>query len=272
MTSANTAFVGSIPTNYNRYLGPALFEPYALDLAARVRAPEGGSVLETACGTGIVTRRLRERLPRSVELVATDLNDPMLAFAAGQLGPMQGLTWRQADACALPFPGAEFDAVVCQFGLMFVPDKELALREALRVLRPGGQLLFNVWDSLEANECTRIANETIRGFFPQDPPTFYQVPFGMWDRDAVARLVSAAGFVDVRPQTVSLMGESVSAEALAAGLVRGTPMYTAILERGSVTVETVAEGVTRALGQLAEKWPARIKLSAHVIEARAPNR
>jgi SAM-dependent methyltransferase len=270
MTTTNAAFVGSIPANYNRYLGPALFEPYALDIAKRVRVPDGGTVLETACGTGIVTRRLRQRLPASAELVASDLNDPMLAFAAGQLGPVPGLTWRQADACALPFPDAEFDAVVCQFGLMFVPDKDQALREARRVLRPGGQLLFNVWDSLDVNECSLIAHRTISSFFPDDPPGFFQVPYGMFDGDAVARMVSAAGFVDVRPQTISLIGESASAEALATGLVRGTPVYMAILERGTVTVETVAEGVVAALGRMTNQWPARVKTQAHVFEAYLP--
>ena len=110
-----------------------------------------GELLETACGTGILTRALAARLPEAVAITATDLNEPMLDFA--RLQPSGGrVAWRQADAQALPFSDGTFDAVVCQFGVMFFPDKQRAYREVFRLLKPGGRFLFSVWDRLETND------------------------------------------------------------------------------------------------------------------------
>src|SRR5689334_15329638 len=136
MSDQHAAFVGSIPENYDLYLGPCLFEPYANDIARRITVPERGSLLEIACGTGIVTRRLRNQLPKSVRITSTDLNEAMLSYAAAKFGPDDSVEWRQADATALPFADSSFEAVVCQFGLMFFPDKLAALREVRRVLAP----------------------------------------------------------------------------------------------------------------------------------------
>src|SRR5690242_6913191 len=144
---SDRVFAGSIPALYERYLGPLIFEPYADDLAERVASGAPNRVLETACGTGIVTRALARRLPAAAELVASDLNQPMLDFAAGQLKDRR-VTWRQADALALPFPDRSFDAVACQFGAMFFPDRVAGYREASRVLRPGGRFVFSVWDRI----------------------------------------------------------------------------------------------------------------------------
>ncbi len=158
MPTQNAAFVGSIPENYDRYLGPVLFDPYAADLVSRLNVSADASVLELACGTGIVTRRLRDRLGSEVRLIATDLNDAMLSYAARKFKPEDAIEWKQADAADLPFADQSFDAVVCQFGLMFVPDKERALSETYRVLKPGGTFLFNVWDAIEYNELAHIAH------------------------------------------------------------------------------------------------------------------
>jgi ubiquinone/menaquinone biosynthesis C-methylase UbiE len=170
--------VGSIPKNYDRYLGPLFFHDYADDLVARLPSSPGMRVLETACGTGIVTERLWNRLRGRGSLVATDLNGPMLAHAQTRLAPDPNLQWRQADATKLPFPDASFDAVVCQFGIMFFPDKAVGAREAFRVLRPGGTWPFNVWDAMERVPVVRITHETVARFFPTDPPQFYRIPPG----------------------------------------------------------------------------------------------
>jgi ubiquinone/menaquinone biosynthesis C-methylase UbiE len=270
MPEANAQFVGSIPEIYDRCLGPVLFEPYAADLVSRLKVGPAARVLELACGTGIVTRRLRDRLASGATLVATDLNEPMLAFAARKFRPGERVEWRQADACALPFPDGSVDAVVCQFGFMFVPDKPLAMREARRVLRPGGLLAFNVWGSMEDDPFALVAHETIAGFFPGDPPTFYQVPFSMHDRGELERLVSGAGFTSVKVETVRLTGESPSARELAIGLVEGNPVVTAIKERGTVPVETIVERMTEAVRGLAGDRPARVELVAQVVTGRAP--
>jgi ubiquinone/menaquinone biosynthesis C-methylase UbiE len=270
MPEANAQFVGSIPEIYDRCLGPVLFQPYAADLAARVRVGADARVLELACGTGIVTRRLRDSLPAGATLVATDLNEPMLAHAALKFRPDERVEWRLADACDIPFADASVDAVVCQFGYMFVPDKPLAMREARRVLRPGGLLAFNTWGSLDDNPFARVAHETIAGFFPDDPPTFYQVPFSMHDRGELEKLVRQAGFESIVVETVRVRGESPSARDLAVGLVQGNPVVAAIRERGTVPVETIVDRMTDAVRRHAGDRPARIELLAHVLTARAP--
>ena len=268
MVEKHAVFDGSIPEYYDRHLGPMFFEPYAQDLAGRVQVPAGGTVLEVACGTGRVTRLLRERLPESIRLTATDLNDAMLDYARRQFPEGPGITWRQADAAALPFPDGSFDAVVCQFGYMFVPDKETAMREARRVLRSGGSLLFNVWDRIEENQIARTAHETIASFFPEDPPQFYSVPFGFHDTDRIRSMLESAGFRDVRIESISYETRSPSARDASLGLIRGNPVATDIRDRATVPIETVIDAVER---NIRERFgdPPRARKRAHVIEARA---
>ncbi|MDP9004174.1 MAG: class I SAM-dependent methyltransferase [Verrucomicrobiota bacterium] len=254
----NAAFGGSIPENYDRYLGPSFFEPYANDMAARLDPARHRRVLEIACGTGIVTRCLRERLASDANLVATDLNPAMLAFA--QKTPVENVTWREADATTLPFPDGSFDAVVCQFGVMFFPDKETAFRETHRVLSAGGVFLFNVWDSLEQNPAPRTAHETIHSFFDRDPPNFYETPFGFHDPDLIRRLLRAAGFEEIEISAVTLPCRNRSAAEFAIGLVRGNPVATAIEERG-IKVDTVLRAVEkRSASALAwRRWKQRCR-------------
>jgi ubiquinone/menaquinone biosynthesis C-methylase UbiE len=135
MSDIDKEFVGSIPTLYDQYLVPLIFEPYAVDLVQRLRARSLSRILEIAAGTGVVTRALASWLPEEVSIVASDLNQAMLDHAAA-LGTTRAVEWRQADAMELPFADAAFDAVVCQFGAMFFPDKARAFAEARRVLKP----------------------------------------------------------------------------------------------------------------------------------------
>jgi len=167
-----THTVGSIPENYDRYLGPIFFQQYADDLVARVLVTSGMRVLETACGTGILTERLVRHLAGQGTVVATDLSEPMIAHGRRRLPGSPGLEWRQADATKLPVKDASFDVVACQFGLMFFQDKAGGVREAFRVLKPGGLYILNVWDALEHNPVARIAHETMASFFLSDPPQF----------------------------------------------------------------------------------------------------
>ena len=262
----NVIFEGSIPANYDRYLGPALFEAFAKDIAARLKGGQPKNVLEIACGTGILTRRLRDSFDPVVRLVATDLNPGMLAFARRKFSANENVEWQQADAGALPFSDGSFDAVVCQFGLMFVPDKESAMRECYRVLSTGGMFLFNVWDSIERNPFGQIAHETIASFFEHDPPNFYEVPFGFHDADLIRGLLQRAGFKAIESSLVTLPCRSSSAVEFAIGLVRGNPVLTAIEERG-VDVNNVVSAVSRRIAERCGAAPVASTMQAFVWRA-----
>ncbi len=267
-TGGNASFVGSIPEIYHRHLGPLLFHDYAVDLAGRVRWPAGGTgqVLELAAGTGILTEQLLARKPPGVSLIATDLNAPMLAVAEARLAG-HPVTWEVADATALPFGNACMDAVICQFGWMFFPDKAQALREARRVLRPGGQLLFSVWGSWDENPFARIVNDTIAGFFPGDPPGFYRVPFSLHDPALLHALVVEAGLPAPEITEVARISSAPSAAHAAEGLVRGNPVISAIEERGEGKADPIVAAVTDALARRFGDHPLRLSLLTRVIEA-----
>jgi SAM-dependent methyltransferase len=268
MSEANARFQGTIPEIYDRHLGSVIFEPYAADLARRMAVHADGPVLETAWGTGILTQQLRAHLAPATQLVATDLNEPMIDYARSKLSGAEQIDWQQADAAALPFPGASFAAVVCQFGVMFVPDKQAAFREARRVLTEGGLLAFNVWDSFEHNSFGRIAHETIGGFFPADPPNFYLAPLGFHDPDALRRLLAANGFGKVELEWVTLEARSTSAKLFAVGLVKGNPVSIAIQERGA-QLDAIVEAVAAALVRVGGDNPFRSTMQALVVTARA---
>src|SRR6516225_3252703 len=175
--SNDASFVGNIPEHYERSLVPIFFVDYAADIARRAAAWSPARVLEIAAGTGVVTRQLRDLLPAGAHLTATDLNPPMLEIARAKFRPDEQVDFRPADATTLPFPDCSFDAVVCQFGVMFFPDKDKSYREVHRVLAPGGRYLFNIWDTHLHNPFARIAHEVTGSFFPADPPQFMTVPF-----------------------------------------------------------------------------------------------
>jgi len=268
MSDADIRFAGSIPDIYDRYLGPVLFEPYAADLSRRIAGHSGNTVLEVACGTGILTQALRVHLPSAVHIVATDLNQPMIDYAQAKLGDIENIEWKQADFSALPFPSASFDCIACQFGLMFLPDKQVALKEARRVLSNGGLLAFNVWDDLAHNVFSQKAHETLAQFFPNDPPKFFTIPYGFNDPDVINRLLTSCGFDQVQIEFVTLEARSSSARGLATGLLAGTPASNAIQERGG-SVEAVVVALTESLKQIGGDDPFRSTMKALVVTARA---
>ena len=268
MSDDSARFTGSIPQIYDRHLGPVIFEPYARDLARRVVVGDGASVLEIACGTGIVTRRLREHMPNGATLVATDLNQAMVDHAQAHLADLSGITYQVADAADLPFEAAAFDVAAMQFGLMFVPDKDQAAREARRVLKPGGTFLVSVWDEMRLNPFSRIAHETITRLFPDDPPQFYRVPFGYTDPGVLRALLDGNGFKDVVVESVKLEARAPSARFLATGLVEGNPVRIALEERGA-RLAPVVDAITSALVAEFGDTPCVSKLQAWVATARA---
>jgi ubiquinone/menaquinone biosynthesis C-methylase UbiE len=227
-------FAGSIPDIYDEYLVPLIFEPYARDLAARLVSRPLTNVLELAAGTGVVTRQLATVLPTGVSIVATDLNQPMLDRAA-RVGTARPVVWRQADALHLPFDDATFDAVVCQFGVMFFPDKTRAFAEARRVLKPGGVFLFNVWDRIEESDFAVTVTDALARMFPDNPPRFMaRVPHGYHDRATIARHLSQAGFA-AQPDIVTVTARSPAASPRIPALAycQGTPLRSEIEARDS---------------------------------------
>jgi len=272
-STRDAGFVGSIPESYDRYLRPLLFDGSAAELAARVVLPRGraASVLELGTGTGALTRQLRTRLPNDTTMTATDLNEPMLAVAQRQLealGLANGVSWRVADAMALPFDDGAFDVVASQFVVMFFPDKPRAAREAFRVLRPGGQWIFSVFGSWEENPFGRILHETIASFFPDDPPQFYRVPFGYHDPEALRALALAAGFEEPEITVVNRVAELPSAEQAAIGFVRGNPVITEVEERGTAEPDEVCRAVADRFASTFGDHPLRFPTRFRIVSAR----
>lgn len=243
-------FTGTIPEHYERGLGPVIFAGYATDIARRVASAAPQRVLETAAGTGIVTRQLRSALPASSDLVATDLNAAMLDIARAKFASTERVSLLGADALDLPFPAHSFDAVVCQYGVMFYPDKAKSYREVRRVLAPGGRYVFNVWDSHAHNPFGRVAYETVAGFFPADPPQFHRVPFGYCQLDPIKEALLEAGFTTLTASIVRLEHPGVDVSLFASSLVRGTPLIDQIQARGAdpgQIVEALREAFVRDL-------------------------
>jgi ubiquinone/menaquinone biosynthesis C-methylase UbiE len=259
-------FTASIPENYDRYLCPVIFDPYARDLAQRLGRPNANRVLETACGSGCLTRRLLEKLSPDTGLTATDLNVDMLDHARAVVGDDSRVSWEVADMCNLNFESGTFDAVLCQFGIMFAPDKAAAFREAHRVLGSGGRILFNVWDAIEKNRFGMITNETIAAFFPANPPTFYRTPFAFHDRHLIRKMLETAGFRQINDVVVSTRSQSPSAEDFARGLVEGNPVINEIQARGGSGEEVVKELAARITKNLGRR-PVPVHLQAIVFEA-----
>jgi len=263
--STAAEFTGSIPTTYDRYLGPVLFEPFAADLVGRIQPRDGLRVLELACGTGIVTRRLRAVLPLSATLVATDLNAAMLTYARAAVTD-PGIAWQTADAQALPFPDAAFDVVVCQFGMMFLPDKPQGFREARRVLDAGGQLFASVWCSMDDNPYARAMHARLARLFPDDPPRFLETPHG-YATDQLRADLAAAGWEQFHLEHVRLPGASPSAAEFMTGFVRGSPLSHELLNRGA-DLEVIVRELGEALIPVGGERPFTTTLAATLVTAK----
>jgi SAM-dependent methyltransferase len=265
-SDGDKVFGGSIPKLYETYLVPLIFEPYAADLAHRLASRSLARVLEIAAGTGVVTRRMAAVLPESVSIVATDLNQPMVELAS-TIGTSRPVEWRQADAMQLPFPDGLFDAVVCQFGAMFFPEKSKAFSEARRVLRSRGVFIFNVWDRIEENEFADTVTTALESMFAKDPPRFLsRTPHGYCDRLIIERDLVNGGFTK-SPQisTVAARSRAESSRIPAIAYCQGTPLRNEIEARdasrlGEAT-DLAAEAIGRRFGQAAVDG----KIQAHVV-------
>jgi ubiquinone/menaquinone biosynthesis C-methylase UbiE len=266
MTATDTVFAGSIPAIYDRYMVPLIFRPYAELVAERAKAFSPLRILETAAGTGVVTEALHRALP-DAEIVATDLNQPMLDEAARKVSAAR-VSFRQADALNLPFEDSSFDLAVCQFGVMFFPDKVAANAEARRVLRNGGHYLLVIWDGIDRNLATKAAGGAVAKLFPEDSGAFYErIPFRYHDRELIESDLRAAGFAEIAFETVELRSRVASALDAAIGLTQGTPMRSEIEKRGPDALAAATEAAEHALRQFEGPDGFDAPMSAHVVTA-----
>ena len=255
-------WVDSMPAAYERWLVPTVFHPFAVDLTRRIAASAPARILELAAGSGVLTHELVAAMPSAI-VTATDLNEAMVALGATR---EPSATWQAADATTLPFDDASFDAVACQFGVMFFPDRPAAFREAGHVLGPDGRLHFNVWAALSEHVFQSALVDALELLFPGDAPTFMvSVVHGYADPDAIQADMSAAGLRCLSIESVELIGEAVSVADVAAGYCTGTPLRAALEARGDLTQLTnaVAQAMVTRLGA----GPVDGSMAALVVEA-----
>jgi len=266
MSDSDKVFAGSVPKIYDTYLVPLIFEPYAGDLVNRLRSRSLSRILEIAAGTGVVTRALASVLSEGVSIVATDLNQAMLDQAS-VTGTKRKGEWRHADAMQLPFPDGTFDAVVCQFGVMFFPDKPKAFSEARRVLRLGGVFVFNVWDRIAENEFADTVTTTLESVFPEDPPRFLaRTPHGYYDRLTIERDLAQGGFMKpAQIATVAARSKAESPRVPAIAFCQGTPLRNEIEARDAKRLDEATDTATVAIAQRFGPRAVDGKIQAHVV-------
>ena len=270
MSAGDKLFAGSIPENYDRYMVPLIFASYARDMARKAAALSPKAVLEMAAGSGVVTRALAPGLSLDARYVVTDLNQPMLDYAATRQDPDNRITWRQADAQALPFEDEAFDLVCCQFGVMFFPDRPSAYREARRVLKPDGCFLFSAWDRIEEKVFADDVTNALAEFFPNDSPRFMaRTPHGYHDTTQIRNDLAKSGFSNVTIETRAEESRAPSAHYVAVAYCQGTPLRNEIEARGADQLEAATDHAATALARRHGNGEVAAKIQAHVIMARA---
>lgn len=270
MSDADRVFSGSIPDIYDEYLVPLIFKTYAVDLATRVASRQPRKVLETAAGSGVVTRALAALLECDARYLVTDLNQPMLDRAAKVQGDDHRIEWQAADALALPYEDDSFDVVCCQFGVMFFPDRVAGYAEARRVLKPGGRFLFNAWDKIEENEFADIVTQTAGEVFPDDPPLFLaRTPHGYNNIAEIEANLAAAGFTETSIETVSQISSAPTARHPAVAYCEGTPLRNEIEARDESRLGEIVKRATSAIAARYGEGPVAAKIQGHVASATA---
>ncbi|MES2699588.1 MAG: methyltransferase domain-containing protein [Pseudomonadota bacterium] len=268
MADSDKVFAGSIPKLYDTLMVPLIFEAYATGVAKLIAAFSPGAVLETAAGSGAVTRALAPRLGAGARYVVTDLNQPMLDYAAARQGADARIEWRQADALALPFDDASFDVVCCQFGAMFFPDRVAGYAEARRVLRSGGRFVFSVWDRIEENAFADDVTNAVATVFPHDPPRFLaRTPHGYHDIALIREELLRAGFTDIGIETRAEVSHAPSARAVATAYCQGTPLRSEIEARDASLLQHATDRAAEVIASRHGEGPVAGKIQAHVIVA-----
>ena len=245
-------FSGDIAVHYEECLGPMFFEPYAIEVAKLIEPSSVAVAVELASGTGRVTCHLRNRLPATAKLIASDISQDMLSIAKIKSGKAD-IDWQTIDAQQLPFEENSIDLIVCCFGYMFVPDKPKAFAEAYRVLRKGGMLLFTTWDKLEFNGLSytyrSIATEYLQGPLPES----FNLPFSMSDESVIKSLLHNAGFLKISIEHSKLISRTKTAREAINNVSQGGYIYNEIMKQNPAIMDEIR---IRAEKELAEKYGA----------------
>ncbi|WP_120501467.1 class I SAM-dependent methyltransferase [Roseovarius sp. EL26] len=270
MVNRDKIFEGSIPEIYDAYLVPLIFEEFAVEMADQVAKAAPREVLETAAGSGVVTRALAPILSGDARYLVTDLNSPMLDRAQQQQPPDERITWQRADALDLPFENNRFDVVCCQFGAMFFPDKVSGFAEARRVLKPGGYFVFSVWDQIKHNEFADHVTQAAGELFADDPPVFLaRTPHGYFDLTEIVGHLKSADFTQAEIRTITLQSVAKTARDPAVAYCQGTPLRNEILDRDPEALERVTDHAAARLKAVYGSGPISGKIRGYVIIAEA---
>ncbi|MFH0943606.1 MAG: methyltransferase domain-containing protein [Planctomycetota bacterium] len=265
--ASDNSFSHDVAKFYESTLVPLIFEPYAADLAARAKALEPRSVLEVACGTGVVTRALAAALPAECAIIATDLSGVMVAYGES-LGTERPVTWGQADVNALPYAAGSFDVVVCQLAAMLFQDRPDAYREVRRVLRPGGTFLFSLWREIEENEFARVVTEAMGDLYPENPPDFLaRTAYGHGSRAEIEADVDAAGFRKWTLTRRDDISRAANPGLPAIAYCQGTPLRREIEAREPGGIGRATEVAAQALRTRFGDGPIAGRISAIVVAA-----
>lgn len=267
MEERHQDFAGTIPENYERQFVPMIFAEYAEMLADNVACENGENILEIACGTGAVTRNIAKRMNNGSRTVATDINEAMLEVASNMLGNSKVVDFQLADATVLPFEDEEFDAVVCQFGVMYFPERLTAYRETARVLKPAGKFHFNVWGSLEENHFAQTIDAAARNMYPEDPPKFFELPYGYCDISLITDELQRSGFSDVQISECTLTSSVSSARHLAMAFCKGSPLGSEIAARDTYSIDEAVDQLETAVRARYGDGPISAPIQAFQISA-----
>ena len=264
MAENSIQFTANIAENYDKYLGPIFFIPCANNLITHIKGTPK-NILEIAAGTGHVTRLLVKKFPDS-EITATDINEGMLDVAKGIIRSDK-VKWNVVDACEIPYKDNTFDLYIRQFGIMFFPDKQKAMAEAYRVLKPGGTIMFSTWDKIENSTLAKITNDVITDLFPDDPPNFYQIPFSMHDPDEMRSMMESAGFKNISVQNIKLEGYADSFENAVKAFAEGNPIANQVEERDPKALPKFKENLARAIEKQFGSGSFKVPLSKFIVSA-----
>ena len=252
--------------HYDEFLGPMFFEPYAIEVAKRIDPSSVSLALEIAAGTGRVTRHIRKRISASAKLIASDIDENMLAVAKEKLGNPE-IDWQNIDAQQLPFSDNSIDLVVCCFGYMFVPDKPKAFAEAYRVLRPGGMFLFTTWDKLENNAASYTSRSAAVKYFEGPLPESYNLATSMNDEAIIRPLLEDAGFPKISIEKVQKHSVCTTAKEAATGLVQSGSIFQEIKKRNPAWIDEILITVEKELSEKFGVAPMIAPISAVISQA-----